>query len=183
MVQMACLVMLLGNLIGGLVSTVLFAFDKPAAPRKYIEKPSARLFIISEVILIAFAFYFHSTVKLNITSWEIGYWVATILMAPLFAFVGSQISKITFKEKLAANQRAWEKIMAKRKAQEEEKAKKASGNNKVGETLSEEDANLTKLDVRKDGGTLDGIEADVTKLEEEEETFFDDSMNISGPRD
>ncbi len=183
MIQMTCLVMLLGNLVGGLLSTVLFAFEKPAAPRKYIEKPSARLFIISECLLIAFAFYFHSTVKANITSWEIGYWVATILMAPLFAFVGSQISKITFKEKLAANQRAWEKIMAKRKAQEAEKAKKASGDNKVGATLTDEDANLTKLDAGKGVGTLDGIETELTKLEGEEETFFDDSMNISGPKD
>ena len=44
-------------------------------------------------------------------------------------------------------------------------------------------ANLTKLEEGKGEGTLDDEEAELTKLQEEEETFFDDSMNISESRD
>ena len=183
MVQMACLVMLLGNLVGGLLSTVLHAYEHPAAPRNYINKPSARLFAIAELVFVGFAVYFHTLVKTNITNWEMGYWIATALMAPMFAVVGSQVSKIALKDKLAANRRAWQKIEEKRKAKEAEQAKKASADNKVGETLNDEAANLTKLEDGKGDGTLDDKEAELTKLQEEEETFFDDSMNISSPRD
>ncbi|MEL0108142.1 MAG: hypothetical protein VW802_14500 [Rhodospirillaceae bacterium] len=177
MVQMACLVMLLGNLVGGLISTVLHAFEKPAPPRKFFEKPSARLFIIGEIVLIAFAIYFHSMVRTNFTNWDIGYWVATFLMAPLFAIVGSQISKIAFAEKLAQNKRAWNKIEAKKKA------KKAAAKKKADETLSDEEANLTKLKEGDGDGTLNDVEAELTKLEDDEDAFFNDSMNISNPND
>lgn len=183
MVQMACLVMLLGNLVGGLLSTVLHAFEKPAAPRIFIHKPSARLFVISEIVFIAFAVYFHTIDKHNFTNWEMGYWIATILMAPIFAIVGSQISKIALAEKLAANRRAWQKIDAKRKAKAAEQTKKDVAMKKDEKTLDDETANLTKLNEGKDGGPLSDIEAELTKLEEDDDNFFDDSMNISGPRD
>ena len=176
MIQMTCLVMLLGNLVGGLLSTVLHAFEKPAPPRTFFAKPSARLFIIGEVLFISFAFYFLSMIKTDFSSWDIGYWIATTLMAPMFAIVGSQISKIALAEKLALNKKVWENIEAKQKA-------KAAAKKKEEETLNDKDANLTKL---KDGGgkgTLVEDEANLTKLQEEDESFFDDSMNISNPND
>ncbi|MEQ8195565.1 MAG: hypothetical protein RIB59_13855 [Rhodospirillales bacterium] len=160
---MACLVMLLGNLVGGLLSSVLHAFETPAAPRKILQKPSVRLFVIGEIVFIAFAVYFHVMVKPTITNWEIGYWIATGLMAPLFAVVGSQISKIALAEKLAANRRAWAKIEAKEKAKKAEEAKKAAE--------------------RKNDKPMDDEMANLTKLQEEEDDAFDDTMNITNVRE
>ncbi|MEX2451333.1 MAG: hypothetical protein WD407_10805 [Rhodospirillales bacterium] len=164
MVQMVCLVMLLGNLVGGLLSSTLHAFEKPAPPRKTHQKPSVRLFVIGEIIFVVFAVYFHGMVKPHITNWELGYWIATFLMAPLFAIVGSQISKIALAEKLAANRKSWAKIEAKQKAKKAEEAKKAAERAKDEKTMNDDIANLTKL-------------------EEEEIESFDDEMNITNIRE
>jgi len=116
-------------------------------------------------------------VRPNFSNWDIGFWVATALMAPLFAIVGSQISKIALAEKLALNKKSWAKIEAKRKAKQAAAKKKQEE-----ETLSDKTANLTKLEDGQGDGTLDETEAELTKLEEED-SFFDDSMNISNPND
>ncbi len=175
MVQMACLVMLLGNFVGGLLSTVLHAFEQPAPERKYIQKPSFRLFVIGMIVFISVAVYFHSMVKTQITNWEYGYWIATGLMAPMFAIAGSQISKIALADKLAWNRTEWQKIEAKQKA-------KAAEQKSSDKTLDDETAGVTKL---KDDSeqALDDEAADVTKLEEEELEAFDDSMNITNVKD
>jgi hypothetical protein len=99
-VAIVCLLVLLGNFTGGLMSNILLAQGGPIPKRKFTEKTSFRLALVSELMLLVYAAYYHVAVTQDIITAQIIYWAFTLLAAPLLAALGAQLSYIAFSKKL-----------------------------------------------------------------------------------
>ena len=90
-VPLMCLMLLLVNLLGGIVSTALHAYEKPGPELPLKSKLSFRAFIVGIVLFLALAVYYHmSYSKPNPLEWV--FWTAAFIMAPLIAKFGSLLS-------------------------------------------------------------------------------------------
>jgi uncharacterized MnhB-related membrane protein len=124
-VAIICLLVLLGNFTGGLLSNILLAQGGPIAPRKLTEKTSFRLALVSELMLLIYAIYYHAALTQSINTAQVIYWGFTMFAAPLLALLGAQLSYVAFAKKirkLKADYR--KKRLAEREA---EKAGKQAG--------------------------------------------------------
>jgi hypothetical protein len=89
MVLWLCAILLLGNFCGGLISTSIFAYEKPSPPRTMVQKPSFRLFLKAELFLGTGFIYYYSVQGVKASSEDTSIWIAAALMAPLLAIIGS----------------------------------------------------------------------------------------------
>lgn len=99
-VAIVCLLVLLGNFTGGLMSNILLAQGGPIPERKLTEKTSFRLALVSELMLLIYAVYYHAAVTQSINTAQIIYWGFTLLAAPLLAMLGAQLSYVAFSKKI-----------------------------------------------------------------------------------
>jgi hypothetical protein len=99
-VAIVCLLVLLGNFTGGLLSNILLAQGGPIPDRKLTEKTSFRLALVSELMLLIYAVYYHAAVTQSINTAQIIYWGFTLLAAPLLAALGAQLSYVAFAKKI-----------------------------------------------------------------------------------
>lgn len=99
-VAIVCLLVLLGNFTGGLMSNILLAQGGPIPDRKLTEKTSFRLALVSELMLLIYAVYYHAAVTQSINTAQIIYWGFTLLAAPLLAALGAQLSYVAFSKKI-----------------------------------------------------------------------------------
>ena len=99
-VAIVCLLVLLGNFTGGLMSNILLAQGGPIPDRKLTEKTSFRLALVSELMLLIYAVYYHAAVTQSINTAQIIYWGFTLLAAPLLAALGAQLSYVAFAKKI-----------------------------------------------------------------------------------
>lgn len=99
-VAIICVLVLLGNFTGGLLSNILLAQGGPIPDRKLTEKTSFRLALVSELMLLIYAVYYHAAVTQTINTAQIIYWGFTLLAAPLLAMLGAQLSYVAFAKKL-----------------------------------------------------------------------------------
>ena len=99
-VAIVCLLVLLGNFTGGLMSNILLAQGGPIPKRKLTEKTSFRLALVSELMLLIYAVYYHAAVTQSINTAQIIYWGFTLLAAPLLAALGAQLSYVAFAKKI-----------------------------------------------------------------------------------
>ena len=99
-VAIICLVVLLGNFTGGLLSNILIAQGGPIPPRKLTEKTSFRLALVSELMLLVYAVYYHAALMGSINTAQIIYWGFTLMAAPLLAALGAQLSYVAFSKKI-----------------------------------------------------------------------------------
>jgi len=99
-VAIICVVVLLGNFTGGLLSNILLAQGGSIAERKLTEKTSFRLALVSELMLLLYAVYYHAALMRGINTAQVIYWGFTLLAAPLLAALGAQLSYIAFAKKI-----------------------------------------------------------------------------------
>lgn len=99
-VAIVCLLVLLGNFTGGLMSNILLAQGGPIRARKLTEKTSFRLALVSELMLLIYAVYYHAAVTQAINTAQIIYWGFTLMAAPLLAMLGAQLSYVAFAKKI-----------------------------------------------------------------------------------
>jgi hypothetical protein len=99
-VAIVCLLVLLGNFTGGLMSNILLAQGGPIPKRKLTEKTSFRLALVSELMLLIYAVYYHAAVTQSINTAQIIYWGFTLMAAPLLAALGAQLSYVAFAKKI-----------------------------------------------------------------------------------
>ena len=101
-IAVICIVVLLGNFTGGLLSNILLAQGKSIKERGLTEKTSFRLAMVSELMLLLYALYYHAMLVGGINTAQIIYWAFTLLAAPLLALLGAQISYLMFAKKIDA---------------------------------------------------------------------------------
>jgi hypothetical protein len=110
------MVVLLGNLFGGLMSSVLLALGGPIKRRKMFDRLSFRACLFAELLLLIFAGYYHAILIQSIEVVHIIYWSFTLLAAPVLAFIGAQITYLVYGDKIEKNYRMYKKIMRQKKA-------------------------------------------------------------------
>ena len=99
-VAILCLVVLLGNFAGGMMSNILVSFGGPIEERKMTERTSFRLALVSELILIVYIVYYHTILVSGVALAQVIYWVFTLLAAPLLAALGAQLTYVAFAKKI-----------------------------------------------------------------------------------
>ena len=123
------MVFFLVNIVGGFMSSIFLAFGGPIRRRKPMDRMSVRMLLLAELFLFLWAFYYHAMVVVSISIEHAIYWAASLIIAPLLAYIGAQITYLIFRKKIEGNIKAYLKVLAKRKAQREAKksASAASG--------------------------------------------------------
>lgn len=127
MIGIVCMLTLLGNFLGGLLHGILLGYGGPIKPRKLSDRMSMRACLMSELFILIFALYYHAVLIEEVILAHVVYWAFTLLAAPILAFIGSQVTQLTFAKKIEVNKRAyrdWVKFqrMQKAKAQGKKKA-------------------------------------------------------------
>lgn len=126
MIILISLVFLLTNFLGGFLNSIFLAFGGAIKRRKAMDRMSVRLILLSELFVLLWAFYYHAMVVVTVSIEHIVYWIATLLVAPLLAFIGSQITGLIFQKKIKANYKAYAQVLARRRAKRD--AKRAARN-------------------------------------------------------
>lgn len=99
-IAMLCLVVLLGNFAGGMFSSIITAFSGPIHERKLTQRTSFRMALVSELVLIVYAVYYHAVLVSGIDAGQIIFWVFTLFAAPILAALGAQLTYIAFAAKI-----------------------------------------------------------------------------------
>lgn len=107
------------SLLGGILTGLIVVNSSRLVPRPLKERISFRLFMMGEVILLIFIFYYHAFMIENITLSHTIYWISAILMMPLLAIIGSQTIQVAFSGRVKAKQEAL------KRQQQAERAKRA----------------------------------------------------------
>ncbi len=89
-------------LLGGILSALTFVKSPRLERRPLGERISYRLFIIAEVMLLIFIFYYHVFMIETITLAHAIYWVSAMLMMPLLAIIGSESVLLIYGKKIRA---------------------------------------------------------------------------------
>lgn len=124
LIAVVCLVNFLSNFAGGLLSSIFLANAGPQRPRKRHEKISFRMALLAEVFMILFAVYYHGWLSGDITIPQLVYWIAALLISPLMAYIGAQITYLIFQKKIEANEAAYMKWLVQQKAKQAAPAEK-----------------------------------------------------------
>lgn len=124
-----CLVILLGNFLGGLLRSIILAHGGPLKPMKTTQTMGFRLVLMSELFMLIFALYYHGMLIQTIDVSHVIYWIFAITSAPVLAFMGSQITYLVFEKKITENYKKYRKIqiaLKERKKKAAEAAAKAA---------------------------------------------------------
>ena len=101
-----CSFMFMLSLLGGMISALFIINSKLLKPPKLTTRISFRMFILSEIILIFAAGYYHTFMVGHISGAHIVYWIAALMMMPLLAIIGAQLMYIIFSGKMRAKKKA-----------------------------------------------------------------------------
>ena len=100
-IAILCIVVLLSNFIGGLISNILLAMSgRTIIERGLLKRTSFRLFFICEASLIGYIAYYHTVLTTGIGTAQIIYWTYVLLAAPLLAMLGAQSSYLIYAKKI-----------------------------------------------------------------------------------
>jgi len=111
-------------LLGGILSALSFINSNQLHPRPLSERISFRLFIMAEVLLWVFVFFYHVFMIENIILAHVVYWISATLMMPLLAVIGSQIMLVSFSGRIKAKDREFNH---RQKAMREKRRKEVDG--------------------------------------------------------
>ena len=123
------------NLLGGILSALMFVNSSALRPRPLKERISFRLFLLSEVMLLVFVFFYHVFMIERISISHIVFWASAILIMPLLAVIGSQSVMVSFSSRMKA------KAEASKRQQRAIRAKRAKQMDKPGGTGSDKPGN------------------------------------------
>ncbi len=101
-----CSFMFMLNLLGGMISALFVINSKLLRPPKLTTRISFRMFILSEIVLIFAAAYYHTFMVGHISGAHVVYWIAAAMMMPLLAIIGAQVMYIIFSGKMKAKKKA-----------------------------------------------------------------------------
>ena len=99
-IAILCIMVLLVNFAGGLMSNILAAFGGPIKVRKLTGRTSFRLVVASEFFFIAYIVYYHTILVTGVTPAQVIYWGFTLVSAPLLAALGAQLMYMAFSKKI-----------------------------------------------------------------------------------
>ena len=94
------------SLLGGMISALFVINSKLLKPPKLTTRISFRMFILSEIILIFAAGYYHTFMVGHISGAHVVYWIAVVMMMPLLSVIGAQVMYIIFSGKMKAKKKA-----------------------------------------------------------------------------
>ena len=101
LVGILCIVVLLFNFTGGLFSNIILAMSgHQIIERPLVQRTSFRLAAASEFIFLAYIVYYHAVATSEIVIAQVIFWIFTVIVAPLLAMIGAQISYLGFKAKI-----------------------------------------------------------------------------------
>jgi len=90
------------NLLGGILSALTFVNSKRLQQRPLNDRISFRLFMLSEVVLLIFIFFYHVFMIERIELTHVIYWVSAMIMMPLLAVIGSEFIQVVYSGKMKA---------------------------------------------------------------------------------
>ena len=93
-------VLFTGNFLGGLLSALMYVNSNTVHQRPLSERISFRLFLLSELMLWIFVFFYHVFMIEQIVLAHMVYWISATMMMPLLAIIGSQLIQVTFSGKI-----------------------------------------------------------------------------------
>ena len=99
-IAIICIVVLLVNFAGGLMSNILASFGGPIKVRKLTARTSFRLVVASQIFFIAYIVYYHTILVTGIGLAQVIYWGFTLIAAPLLAALGAQLTYVAFAKKI-----------------------------------------------------------------------------------
>lgn len=94
------------NLLGGILTGLLHVNSSSLTPRPLKDRISFRLFIMGEVVLLIFIFFYHAFMIEDMTLSHVIYWISAMMMLPLLAIIGSQTIQVAFSGRVKAKQEA-----------------------------------------------------------------------------
>ena len=95
-----CLVVLLGNFVGGLISNILLSQGGPIRERTMTQRTSFRIVIVAELLIFVYAGYYHTVLVPGIKTAQIIYWAFIFLASPLLAAIGAQLTYVAFASRI-----------------------------------------------------------------------------------
>lgn len=116
------------NLLGGILSALMFVNSSKLRQRPLKERISFRLFMLSEVILLIFIFFYHVFMIERISVSHVIYWVSAVMMMPLLAIIGSQAIQVTFSGRVKAKEEAVRRQEQAARAKRAKEMDQAGGN-------------------------------------------------------
>lgn len=108
-IVLVCMLVFLGNLLGGMLYSISRAYLGAITPRALSERLSFRLFLLSELLLVVFVFYYHAVIVGNITPGHVLFWVSAMVITPLLAIIGSQSMYLVLSGQINKNLQAGKK--------------------------------------------------------------------------
>jgi hypothetical protein len=136
MVLLTISILSMACLCGGLFATVLLAFQPPGPPKNLTKKPSFVLQVIVQIILVISAVLYHTGEGGAASSADYAQWIAGFVILPIFAMIGSAISKKAMSKQLAARQDKWEASPEGQRWAAEQAKKLSSKGNKISNKLT-----------------------------------------------
>jgi len=98
------LVLFTSCFLGGILSALAFLNSNLLHPRPLSERISFRLFILAEVVLWVFVFFYHVFMIEEMILAHAVYWVSATMMMGLLGIIGSQLMLVTFGGKVRAKE-------------------------------------------------------------------------------
>ncbi len=95
-----CLVVLLGNFVGGLLSNILISHGGPIRERPLTKRTSFRMVMVVVILIVVYAIYYHVALVPGITTAQIVFWATVIHASPLLAAIGAQLTYVAFASKI-----------------------------------------------------------------------------------
>ncbi|TCS60381.1 hypothetical protein [Varunaivibrio sulfuroxidans] len=102
-IVLVCLLVFLGNFLGGMLYSISRAYLGAITPRKLSERISFRLFLLSELFLVVFIVYYHGALIGYVYPGHILFWISAMIIAPLLAIIGSQAMYLLLSKQINKN--------------------------------------------------------------------------------
>lgn len=118
------------NLLGGILSALMFVNSNALVQRPLKERISFRLFLLSEMMLWIFVFFYHVFMIESMTLSHTIYWISATMMMPLMAVIGSQTIQVAFSGRMKAKEQAL------KRQKQAERAKRAEAMDNAGQSTA-----------------------------------------------
>ncbi|MFQ5764449.1 MAG: hypothetical protein ACE5GT_05930 [Rhodospirillales bacterium] len=120
-VAIVCLVSLLGNFAGGLVTSILIAHSGAIRELPLTKRTSFRLAVFGEALVIIYAGFYHVFLLASISVAQAVLWGFTLLASPALAALGAQVTYVAFAKKIEEGKKQYrDRQRDERKAQSAE---------------------------------------------------------------
>jgi len=100
LIIIVCALFLLVNFAGGIFSNIILAFSDITFKLRRTQRPSFRLALVSEMLLIFFIAYCYSVLYSGIQTAQIIFWGFMVLASPLLAAVGGQLTYVALAKRI-----------------------------------------------------------------------------------